>query len=110
MIGLGLPSTPKGVVRMSIKASVFHFVVRKQLQVSRRAKLLSLEGGGSKSKKPVEFIKKGRDFHFSDLPSWMGVSLVSMSARGRDTDVMETDVGGTADIKAVQDWIGKLCQ
>ncbi len=79
---------------------------RIQLQVSRDAKLLSLEGG-SKSKKPVEFIKKGKEFRFADLPSWMGVAFVPISARGQDSDA-ESDVGSSADVKAVQDWISKI--
>jgi len=76
--------------------------------VIRGAKLLSLEGG--KTKRPVEFIKKGRDFKFADLPSWMGVEFVSMSARGMQSGDGEGDTGMAADVKEVQNWICKLCQ
>ena len=58
----------------------------------------------------MEFIKKGRSFKFADLPSWMGVEFASMSARGVQSGDDEVDTGTMADIKEVQDWIGKLCQ
>ncbi len=71
--------------------------------------------GGPKTKKPVEFIKKGQDFHFSDLPSWMGVRFVDCSALGQgsassgDASGAEGEKGREAKIREVQDWIDGLC-
>lgn len=74
---------------------------RTQLQVSRQAKPKALDGG-PKALKPVEFVKKGKDFSFTDLPSWCSVSFVECSARGKGDE-------GKAKIKEVQEWIDGLC-
>ena len=79
---------------------IFLFVARKQLQISRAAKLSSLEGGSRQ--KPIEFVKKGKMFTFADLPSWMKVQFVGCSARGSNGDKGD----GVADVKAViRDWM-----
>lgn len=78
---------------------------RTQLQVSREARPSALDGG-PKSQKPIEFIKKGKDFSFGDLPSWMGVRFVGCSARGQG-GVAEGE--GTSQMKEVQEWLDGLC-
>lgn len=72
--------------------------------MSREAKPSALDGG-PKAQKPIEFVKKGKDFSFADLPSWMGVQFVECSARGKGAEE-EKDV---AFIKDVQEWIDGLC-
>lgn len=74
--------------------------------MSREAKPSALDGG-PKAQKPVKFIKKGKDFHFTDLPSWMGVQFVDCSARGSGAE--EEGGKGSAQIEDVQDWIDGLC-
>ena len=86
---------------------VSYFVPRTQLQVSREARPSALDGG-PKAQKPVEFIRKGTDFHFSDLPSWMGVQFVECSARGQVTEIGKEEKGG-AEIQEVRDWVEGLC-
>lgn len=75
--------------------------------MSREAKPSALDGG-PKAQKPVEFIKKGRDFSFNDLPSWMGVQFVGCSARGQG-GVAEGEGKGAAQVKEVQEWLDGLC-
>jgi hypothetical protein len=53
----------------------------------------------------VEFVRKGKDFHFSDLPSWMGVQFAECSARGPGG----AEEKGEAQIQDVRDWIDGLC-
>ena len=73
--------------------------------MSRKAKPSTLDGG-PKAQRPVEFVKKGKDFHFTDLPSWTGVQFVGCSARGKWT---EGDGKGMAKISEIRDWIDGLC-
>lgn len=77
-----------------------------QLQVSREAKPSALDGGPT-AQKPIQFVKKGRDFHFSDLPSWMAVQFVECSARGEGAEGKEEKAG--AQIQEVREWIDSLC-
>lgn len=72
------------------------------MQASRDAKLSSLEGGSKQ--KPIEFMRKGKEFRFADLPSWLKVEFVACSARGRGAD-REKEGAAKADIKEVQEWM-----
>lgn len=74
--------------------------------MSREAKPSALDGG-PKAQKPVEFVRKGKDFRFSDLPSWVGVQFVECSARGQGVEGKEEKVG--AQIEDVREWIDGLC-
>ena len=75
--------------------------------MSREAKPSALDGG-PKAQKPIEFVKKGKDFSFADLPSWMGVRFVECSAHGKGAEEAEKEKG-VAFIKDVQEWIDGLC-
>ncbi len=83
-----------------------------QLKVSRQAKPSALDGG-PKSQRPIEFLKKGKEFKFADLPSWMGVQCVECSARGKWAEsegvAVEGGSGKGAQIREVQDWVDGLC-
>ena len=76
------------------------YLYRTKLHSSRQAKPTALDGG-PRAQSRVEFFKEGKEFNFSDLPSWMGVCFMECSARGKDKK--------TANIREVQEWIDGLC-